>query len=291
MVPSWPSLKRQVSLKDYSTFKIGGPASYLVEVESLESLLHYIEFAKEQSLPYLVIGRGSNTLFDDRGYEGLIIINRISYKKQNGCEFEVGAGYSFALLGVQTARNGYQGLEFASGIPASVGGAIYMNAGAGGFETKDSLMSVTYLHSDGIIQEYQKSELSFSYRYSTFQELKGGAIISAKFQLTEDLEAKSRQEKILSYRLKTQPYDLPSCGCCFQNPRLDLPAGKMIEDLKLKGCNIGDAFISELHGNFIVNKGEASSKDVIDLLEMIEDKVKKEYGVDLHREIKVVPYA
>ncbi len=283
-------IQQQVPLKSYSTFKIGGPAAYLIEAFSLDDLLFALHFAREHSISYLIIGKGSNTLFDDLGYEGLVIINKLSFKHQEDHIWSVGAGYSFALLGIQTARSGYKGLEFACGIPATVGGAIYMNAGAGGMETKDFLLSVTYLRDDGVIQEYSKESLQFSYRYSSFQEMKG-FIISARFALEVDSSAKKRQEDILQYRLKTQPYEVPSIGCCFKNPSPELPAGKMIENLQLKGYKVGGAMVSPRHGNFIVNDKGASARDVLTLVEIIEDKVKKEYGIELHREIRVVPYA
>jgi UDP-N-acetylmuramate dehydrogenase len=280
--------KKNVLLKDYSTFGIGGPALFLAEVFSAQQLKEAIEFANASQLKFIVIGKGSNCLFDDRGFAGLVIINKISYRKQQENRFEVGSGYSFALLGVQTAKAGYAGLEFASGIPATVGGAIYMNAGAGKSETKDCLESVTIMNHQGDIQVVQKKEIEFGYRYSSFQK-QDSIILSAVFSLIKDKLAKENQTTLLNYRLKTQPYEHLSIGCCFKNPP-SASAGALIDGLNLKGLQVGGAKISEKHANFIINAENAKASDVLSLMGMIEEQIENKCGIKLHREIKVIPY-
>lgn len=279
---------RQALLKDYSTFGIGGPASYFTQVHSVEELQGIIRFCYTTGLRYFLLGKGSNCLFDDRGYEGLVILNRIDYLKQQGTIFDVGAGYSFARLGGQTARLGYSGLEFASGIPATVGGALYMNAGANGKETADALNQVTMINEQGDVVLLKKNELSFAYRFSSMQQMKG-AIVSAHFELIPTFNAKEVQKEIVNYRLRTQPYGEKSIGCVFRNLSCS-SAGALIDKAGLKGLSIGDAEVSQVHANFIVNKNTASAQNVLDLICMIKEKVYSQHGVHLEEEIRLVPY-
>jgi len=199
------TLQRERSLKEFSTFGIGGPIRLFTEVKSIAQMQEVFEWACRENIPFFVLGKGSNCLFDDRGFDGLIILNKIDFCHWNENEVSVGSGYSFSLLGVQSARKGFSGLEFASGIPATVGGAIFMNAGANGSETSKTLLSVQFLSFDGKIFDYPKDDLEFGYRYSSFQKRKG-AILSATFVLSSSQEARGRQLAILEARLATQPY-------------------------------------------------------------------------------------
>ncbi len=275
-------------LKDFSTFGIGGPAKAFAEAKTIEEMQALILFAKKEKMAYLVIGKGSNALFDDCGFEGLVILNKILF-----CSFEqtivsVGAGYSFALLGVQSARQGLSGLEFASGIPAAVGGAIYMNAGANGGQTSDALTEVVYITHEGEKQILQAKDLCFSYRSSPFQG-KGGAIVAATFTLKPSPEARKKQIEIVQYRTKTQPYGEMSCGCVFRNPQTH-SAGHLIEQAGLKDFQIGGARVSSLHANFIVNTGEAKASDVLELASHIQTVVAEKTGVTLEMELCVIPH-
>lgn len=274
-------------LKDCCTFGIGGPAKLYCEARSNEDLQEAIHFSKSQDLRYVVIGKGSNCLFDDRGFDGLVICNKTDFlHNPRPGVYHASAGYSFALLGIKTAKDGCRGLEFASGIPASVGGAVYMNAGANGSETGDFLVSVQYLHDEGNITEIQKHQLVFSYRSSSFQNMKG-IILSATFSLPPSLEARKKQLEIVNYRTKTQPYGEKSAGCVFRNPP-GYAAGALIERSGLKGMQIGEAKISELHANFIVNMNHAKTEDVLALMKLIKEKVKDKTGIELESEIKVI---
>lgn len=275
-------------LKEISTFGIGGPARYYFEATRIEEMQEALIYCKQISMPFFILGKGSNSLFDDRGFNGLVILNRIQFCHDLDPTVHVGAGYSFSLLGVQTARRGLAGLEFASGIPASVGGAVYMNAGANGGQTFDCLEKVEYVHADGTLKTYEKNELTFSYRFSQFQKL-AGAIVSAHFHLLPSKEARQKQLGIVDYRSKTQPYKDKSAGCVFRNPEIG-SAGALIESCGLKGVMQGDAQVSSVHANFIVNLGKATAKDVLDLIQRVQETVKEKKNIDLEMEVRIVPF-
>jgi UDP-N-acetylmuramate dehydrogenase len=288
---SFLDFEKNKRLSDISTFRIGGPAEYFIEIREIPRLLEALEFCKCESLPYHIVGKGSNTLFPDKGLRGLVILNKLDFIETNNEIFRVGAGYNFSLLGVQTARQGYAGLEFASGIPASVGGAVFMNAGANAAETKDYLYSVEYLHEDLSLKTYLKEDINFSYRHSSFQNMQG-MILAATFKLRLDKEARENQLKIINYRKKTQPYHEPSVGCIFQNPNtcVDgacLSAGALIEKAGLKGMQVGGVKISEMHANFIVNTSGGKAEDVLALIAIVKEKVFNSFGVLLQEEVRL----
>jgi UDP-N-acetylmuramate dehydrogenase len=243
-----------------------------------------MEEALQLGFPTLIVGKGSNCLFDDRGFDGLVILNKVDFCRWEGSEVTVGSGYNFSLLGVQTARKGFSGLEFASGIPATVGGAVFMNAGANGKETCDVLKSVLYF--EGERQEYRREELVFGYRQSPFRK-RQGAILSATFSLQPNSEARQSQLHIIDYRMKTQPLKEKSAGCVFRNPP-GQSAGALIDRCGLKGVSVGGAKISEIHANFIVNTGSASSQDVIQLIQLVQERVLRQTGVHLEPEIRIL---
>lgn len=273
------------TLAEFSTFGIGGPISAFAEVRSGDEMAE--AFAWGRGRPIFVLGRGSNCLFDDAGFDGLVVLNRIEGCSWEEGRVEVGAGYSFALLGVQSARNGWGGLEFASGIPASVGGAIFMNAGANGGETFDCLESVDYLHVEGARKRYSKEELTWGYRKSAFQQLQG-AILSASFVLKRREGARERQLQIVEYRLKTQPYKDKSAGCIFRNPSPDKAAGALIDQCGLKGFSVGAAAVSELHANFLINRGGAKAEEIRQLICEVQQRVREKTGIALEPEIRMV---
>jgi UDP-N-acetylmuramate dehydrogenase len=271
-------------LSEISTFGVGGPAKWFFEARTLEDLQSALKEVNQQKVPYILVGKGSNTLFDDRGFDGLVILNKIAYFEHNEDIIHVGAGYNFSLLGVQTARKGWSGLEFASGIPATVGGAIYMNAGANGKETCESLENVTYVNEEGIVCTYLKSELSFSYRFSSFQKMKG-AIAGATFRLTKSETARKTQLDIVDYRMRTQPYGDKSAGCVFRNPQ-GSSAGALIDRCGLKGLKVGGAEVSTLHANFLINKNGATASDILELARLVKEKVFETTGIELEMEIR-----
>jgi len=282
-------LHRKRLLKELCTLGIGGPADYFCEVNSVEKMQEVIRYCDEEKLRFLILGKGSNCLFDDRGYKGVVILNKIDFcdQKEPGL-FHVGGGFSFSLLGAKTARQGWEGLEFASGIPGTVGGAVFMNAGANGTETYESLISVDFVDQHGELQILRKDDLDFQYRYSSFHK-KRGAIVGATFQLRHSPEAREKQLKIIEYRTETQPYGDKSAGCIFRNPDQG-HAGALIEQCGLKGLKIGGAEVSPKHANFIVNREEGTSQDFLNLISEVQKQVKEKTGSHLESEVRVIPY-
>lgn len=283
-----PQFAENVPLKEFCTYAIGGPARYFLEIRTIEEMQTAIAFCYEHKLPYLILGKGSNILFDDRGFNGCILLNKIDFFEQSAGTYHVGAGYSFSLLGVQTARQGWSGLEFASGIPGSLGGAVYMNAGANGHETSEHLKTVDFVNETGQLEKIPKEELTFSYRRSPFQNRKG-AIVGASFLLEADPLARKKQLDIVNYRIKTQPYGDKSAGCVFINPQCG-HAGTLIEKSGLKGFGIGGAAVSTMHANFLINAGNASCRNMLDLIHHVKNKIKEEAGIELETEVRYIPH-
>lgn len=277
-----------VPLSYYTTYKVGGPARWLIEIETLSEMQTSIQQLEKAEEPYFILGRGSNVLFDDRGFEGTVIVNKMTGTKWQAASVWAAGGVNFAYLGMQSARKGFSGLEFAAGIPASVGGAIYMNAGAKGQEVKDVVESIDYINDQGVLQTLGASEVNFAYRTSSFQGKKG-CIVGATFRLHPCVEALVRQKQWLQERIDSQPYKAKSCGCIFRNPQGD-SAGRLIEACGLKGKAIGDAKVSMHHANFIINQGNATCEQIIQLLCLVQQEVKRQTGILLEREVRLIPY-
>ncbi|KAG0455130.1 hypothetical protein HPP92_024124 [Vanilla planifolia] len=290
------TLRNRKLLRDLSTFSIGGPCSLFLEVHSPAQLLSAARLARARSLPLLVLGRGSNCLFSDRGFDGLVVLNRSPSASAEpiGPTGRVRAwcGYPFNRLGVQTAAEGWGGLEFAGGIPGTVGGAAFMNAGADGQETADVVETVEVVTREGEVKLLGREDVSFGYRWSSMQEMKElAAILAVTFRLHPSTAARNRQRMFLDRRRKTQPIGDRSAGSVFRNPvGMGVTAGELIDIAGLKGFEIGGAKVSELHANFIVNKGGATAKDVLALIGYIKDRVDRLFGIQLKEEIRYVPY-
>ncbi len=278
--------KENVPLSTLSTFHIGGPTRLFFEAKNIEDVQEALRWALATSTKTIVIGKGSNTLFADEGFDGLVIQNSIVHCIESSGVFSVGGGYSFSLLGVRSARAGWGGLEFAAGIPGSIGGAIYMNAGANGQCIADVVCSVDCVNERGERRSIPREEIDFGYRFSSFQSL-GGVIVSVDVQLHSLPEALIRQKEMLERRKHTQPYCERSAGCSFRNP-LDLSAGRLIDEVGLKGMKIGGAQVSTLHANFIINTGDAKASDVVKLLSYIRETVHKKTGVLLEPEVRII---
>lgn len=283
------TIHQQHPLSRFCTFGIGGPARYFLEVNTIAEMQQALHYASVNQLSYMILGKGSNCLFDDRGYDGLVILNKVDFIQNTppNC-FYVGAGYSFSRLGTLTARKGWAGLEFASGIPGSVGGAVYMNAGANGGETSHTLSAIEFVCPTGELLTFARHDLDFAYRSSPFQRM-AGAIVSATFVLAVGEEARKTQIDIVKYRKTTQPYGDASAGCVFRNPP-DVSAGSLIERSGLKGKRIGGAMVSKKHANFIVNSGGATARDVLSLQKTIQEHIRNAIGVELTSEIIYIPY-
>lgn len=282
------SWQKEILLAPYSTYKVGGPAKLFTKVTHINQLQEALKYCYEHKIPLYILGKGSNTLFDDLGFNGAVILNAISFFEQKGDLFEVGAGLSFAWLGMQTAKLGYGGLEYAAGIPATVGGAVFMNAGANGQEIAPLIEKVTYVTSKGELQIFDKTQMNFQYRKSSFQNLKG-SIAEVTLKLEQSLGARERQIDLIFKRKQTQPLNLPSCGCVFKNGS-DFSTGMLIEKLGLKGMQIGGAQVSTLHANYIVNIDHAKANDIKALIAKVEQEVYEKAGKRLEREVRFVPF-
>ncbi|KAI5070626.1 hypothetical protein GOP47_0014969 [Adiantum capillus-veneris] len=288
-----PRISQGKLLREVSSWGVGGPAKLFCEVHHELQLASALSYCNEQSIPFLVIGKGSNCLFDDRGFDGCIILNRLSFLKRLASGvYQVGSGYPFNVLGVQTANDGFTGLEFASGIPGTVGGAVYMNAGADGQETASALKSVEVITVFGMKCKISREELVFGYRSSPFQNAQGfAAISSATFALTSSANSREEQRKFLNRRKQTQPLGERSAGCVFKNPGSGCQsAGSFIDKAGLKGMSIGGAKVSEVHANFITNACNSSAKDMMELISLVKEQVRSKFGVELEEEFIYIPF-
>lgn len=284
-------VKRNEPLSQHTTMKIGGPADLFIEPSSLENIQKVMNLIKERQLPWRAIGRGSNLLVSDKGIEGVVIrlgsgLNHLSI---NESSITVGGGHSLVSLSTLISKRGLSGLEFASGIPGSVGGAVYMNAGAHGSDISKILTRAHILFEDGSIEWLSNDEMEFTYRTSVLQKKRPGVVLEAEFKLTmgDRTAIVSKMQKNKDYRKETQPWNFPCAGSIFRNP-LPNYAGKLIEEAGLKGFQIGGAKISEMHGNFIVNAGNATAKDVLDLIQYIKDKILHLYGIKMETEVEII---
>jgi UDP-N-acetylmuramate dehydrogenase len=284
-------VKRNELLSQHTTMKIGGPADLFIEPSSLENIQKVMTFIKECQIPWRAIGRGSNLLVSDKGIEGVVIKlgSGLNHLAINESTITVGGGHSLVSLSTLISKKGLSGLEFASGIPGSVGGAVYMNAGAHGSDISKILTRAHILFEDGSIEWLSNDEMEFTYRTSVLQKERPGIVLEAEFELTKGDRTAivSQMQKNKDYRKETQPWNFPCAGSIFRNP-LPNYAGKLIEEAGLKGFQIGGAKISEMHGNFIVNAGNATAKDVLDLIQYIKDKIFNLYGIKVETEVEII---
>ena len=277
------------SLKKYTSYKLNENAKMVIIPTNLEKLLDLLKYIKENNLKYKILGGGSNVIFK-HDYDG-IIIKLDNFNNINIMEniVEVGAGYNTIKLSMETAKKGLSGLEFASGIPGMIGGAIYNNAGAYNSDISYILEDVTVITPSLKIKKLMNKELKFNYRTSFFKESKDYIILSStlkfkrkKFSEILDLIASRKQRRLIS-----QPLEYPSAGSVFRNPYLDY-AGRLIEEVGYKWKNINDAEVSNKHANFIINKGNATGKDIIKLINEIKKVINQKFNIDLILEQEIV---
>jgi UDP-N-acetylmuramate dehydrogenase len=284
-------VKRNELLSQHTTMKIGGPADIFIEPSSLENIQKVMTFLKDRQIPWRAIGRGSNLLVSDKGIEGVVIKlgSGLDHLTINDSTITVGGGHSLVSLSTLISKKGLSGLEFASGIPGSVGGAVYMNAGAHGSDISKILTKAHVLFEDGSIEWILNDEMEFTYRTSVLQKKRPGIVLEAEFQLSKGDRTAivSQMQKNKDYRKETQPWNFPCAGSIFRNP-LPNYAGKLIEDAGLKGFQMGGAKISEMHGNFIVNAGNATANDVLDLIQYIKDTILNLYGIKMETEVEII---
>lgn len=273
----------EASLKRYNTYRIDIKCKYLVFPKTKEQFIELLKELSTAKEKYLVLGNGSNIILNTTYYDGVVIIlNKLNKMTIDDLTVEVEAGYSLQKLALETSSLGLEGLEFATGIPGMVGASIAMNAGAYKSDIASVVETVTVVNPNNEIVTMHHDDLNFSYRTSFFKENKGYYIISATLKLTrgnkEEILEKISKRRVK--RIETQPLDMPSAGSVFRNPE-GMYAGELIEKIGLKGYNLNGAMVSEKHANFIVNKGNASGKDIVKLIQKIKEEVKKEFNVDL----------
>jgi len=287
-----PGLRPGVPLQEFTTWRVGGPAEWFAEPADGAQLVALARWARERELPLRVIGAGSNLLIADRGLPGLTLcIRRLQGSRVNGESgvVEAEAGEPIPSLARKVARAGLHGLEWAVGIPGTVGGAAVMNAGAQGGCTAEWLDSVLVLDPSGSgeLHRIRATDLDFDYRHSRLQQ-EPLLVVSARFLLEpghEPAAVTARTSANLHSRTSTQPYQQPSCGSVFRNPEPE-KAGRLVESLGLKGTRIGGAEVSPLHANFIVNTGGATAADIDALINLVQQRVRESTGIDLHPEVK-----
>ncbi len=284
------TIKEDESLSKYTTFKIGGPARVLIEAKSDEEVLKLVRLFDEMKEDYLIIGNGSNLLITDAGIERPVIVldkNFAHIERIDEVTLYAEAGASLKSLANKALELGLGGLEAISGIPGTVGGAVYMNAGAYGSEIKDVVTKIRYIKDDSIA-ELDASEANFAHRKSIFQD-KGYIILGAYFKL-EKKDKKDIEEEQRDYtqrRKDKQPLEYPSAGSVFKRPE-GYYASKLIEDAGLKGLSVGGAMVSKKHSGFIINTGSASFDDVVTLIEKVKAIVLEKFAVSLEEEIRII---
>lgn len=279
-------------MKKHTSFKIGGTADEFVKITNEEELKEALKYAKNKNLKITIIGNGSNLLVLDKGIRGIVIkidIQKLEIeKKEKYAEITVGGGYKTMALGIKLMNEGISGFEELSGIPGTIGGAIFMNAGAYGKEIKDINISTICMDYDGKIFELSNKEQEFEYRSSIFNK-KNYIILETKLKLEYGKKEaiKKKMDEYLSSRKEKQPIEYPSAGSTFKRQEGVITA-KLIDECGLKGFQIGGAKVSEKHAGFIINYNNAKAKDVIDLIKYVKEKVYEKYGIKIKEEIRIV---
>jgi UDP-N-acetylmuramate dehydrogenase len=285
--------KGRISLNEllapYTTYRIGGVADYFLEPVDAEDVTHIIIYVRDHNIPYYVLGNGSNILISDSGIRGVVInmISGFSYLKHEDGAVISGSGVKLAKFVDFCIQNSYAGVEMLSGIPATIGGALVMNAGCYGGETSDYVTQVTLVR-NGELAVLKKEECDFGYRRSN---LKGTIVLEAKFMLPkgDKEEISARRKELLLKRNDSQPVEIPNAGSVFKNPHGKFAAA-LIEQCGLKGRSFGGAMVSPKHANFIVNVNNAAANDVIELVKIVKDTVKEKTGIELEMEVKLVGF-
>ena len=281
-------VKRDEPMKKHTTFRIGGPADIFVTPEDESQFLAAVRLCRQEGMPYYILGNGSNLLVSDNGYRGAVIETEkaLSRLEADGETLKAGSGILLSALAKEALRLSLTGLESASGIPGTLGGGVVMNAGAYGFELKDVLESVRLLDREGNVRTVPAGELKLGYRYSTIPET-GSIVLEAALRLKKgDPEAiRARMEELAAQRKSKQPLEYPSAGSTFKRPE-GYFAGKLIDDAGLRGFQVGGAQVSEKHCGFVINRGDATAEDVMELCRQVQEKVFQKFGVRMDMEIR-----
>ncbi|MDE7055907.1 MAG: UDP-N-acetylmuramate dehydrogenase [Lactobacillus sp.] len=282
-------IQEKIPLSKYTFTKTGGPAEFLAFPKNIDQLEKLVQVTRENNIPLTVIGNASNLIIRDGGIDGLVVIlTKMNQITVNGTEVTAEAGARIIDTAFTAANAGLSGMEFAAGIPGSVGGGVFMNAGAYGGETQEVVKTVNVMTKDGEFKTYSNEEMEFSYRHSLVQE-NGDIVLSATFELK-----KGEKDQILdemnylnALRRYKQPLEYPSCGSVFKRPKGHF-VGPMIIKAGLQGKQIGGAQDSTKHAGFIVNKGGATATDYLDLIHLIQKVIKEKYDIDLHTEVRII---
>lgn len=275
-------------MSKHTSFKTGGKADFFIVVENETELIECLRLTKMFDKKFFIIGNGTNLIVTDKGFRGVIIKLKFNELKIDGDEIIAGAGVPLVLLSKFAYENGIKGYEFASGIPGTIGGAVRMNAGAYGGEIKDVLVSTKYLDENYNIVELKNSEHYFKYRDSIFSNEKW-IILESKFKIEygDKKEIENKRNEYMTSRREKQPLDKPNAGSTFKRGE-DFITAQIIDEVGLKGYSIGGAMVSTKHAGFIVNENNATSKDILDLIEYVKRKVKEETDKDLKLEVLVI---
>lgn len=279
-------------MKNYTTFRVGGPAKWMASPEDEQQLRIILNICRESATPYFVLGRGSNLLVSDRGFDGVMINLRkhfnkiVTDKKEKTIMAEAGA--SLPAVSQAALAAGLTGLEFAAGIPGTMGGGLFMNAGAYGGELKQIVTEATVMTKDGVIRRVANEEMALGHRLSSFMKT-GETILSVTMKLADGdpTAIKAMMDDFNGRRRDKQPLDYPSAGSTFKRPT-GYFAGKLIEDAGLKGFSVGGAQVSKKHAGFVINTGSATASDIWNLCKQVQDKVYAQFGVSLEPEIQMI---
>ena len=284
------SIKVDEPMKKHITFKVGGPADFLVKPKCEKEIVEVIKFAKKENIPFLVIGNGSNLLVKDGGLRGIVIelSDNFNNYEIEGTKIKAQSGALLSILGRNAMKNSLTGFEFAAGIPGTLGGALAMNAGAYGGEMKQVVKSVTLMDTEGNVFELSNEEMKFEYRRSLLSTT-NYIVLSAVIEL-ESGNMEEIKETMADYsnkRVTKQPLNLPSAGSTFKRPEGHF-AAKLIDDCGLRGLNLRGAQVSDKHCGFVVNTGDATAKDIIDLMYVVKSTVNSKFGIMLEEEVKIL---
>lgn len=284
-------IKYNEPLSKHNTMRVGGPCKALVEVRTLEDIKKTINFANENNIKYYILGNGSDVFATDKGYNGIIIkiAKFFSDIKRDGEYVTATAGVGMPRLAMFCYKEGLKGMEFACGIPGTIGGGVRMNAGAYGSQMDAIVYETKYLDKDGNIKILSKEDHDFRYRHSFFTDNKELVILETTFKLEEGNkeEIKALMDKNNAARREKQPLEYANSGSTFKRPE-GYFVGKIIQDSNLKGYSVGDAEVSTKHGGFVVNKGNASAQDVMDVIKHVQEVIKENYGIDLETEVIII---
>lgn len=285
-------VKKDVDLKTLTSFAIGGVAKWVIEPSDIEEFYKLVQLLAKKKTPYYILGNGTNVLFSDEGYDGVIIRigNQFSNMQHDDSYFQVESGCSLSRFLTYACSEGYGGMEGLFGIPGTVGGGVRMNCGAFGYEIADHLVGVMYLDGD-TLRYKKKEELELGYRTSWFVRHPDIIILRVDFDL-EKVDQKQSEKSMQEYmqkRIEAQDLDYPSAGSVFKrNENLPAPVSKILDEIGLKGYSVGGAMISKKHAGFLINFASASSQNVLDLIQYVKNQVYAKYGVHLEVEIEIV---